>query len=126
MDDNATSSHSTRVQTPLLNNFVDGAFDYRGRPVLRSKSSLWRSAYFIVVPLTRSITKKPSGITMFQRIGIGILITIALMVVSPLVETKRLKIAREYGSLDDPESVIPMKIWWLLPQYLFAGASNGG
>ncbi|KAI3737285.1 hypothetical protein L2E82_27282 [Cichorium intybus] len=78
----------------------------------------------ILVPLTRSITKKPSGITMLQRIGIGILISIAVMVVSALVETKRLKIAREYGSLDDPESVIPMKIWWLLPQYVLAGASE--
>ncbi|KAI3512940.1 hypothetical protein L1887_20263 [Cichorium endivia] len=76
----------------------------------------------ILVPLTRSFTKKPSGITMLQRIGIGILISIAVMVVSALVETKRLKIAHEFG--DDPESVIPMKIWWLLPQYVLAGASE--
>ncbi|KAL4559686.1 hypothetical protein LXL04_031829 [Taraxacum kok-saghyz] len=48
INDNATSSYSTGVETRLLNNFVDGAVEYKGRPVLRSKSGLWRSAYFII------------------------------------------------------------------------------
>ncbi|XP_023764981.1 uncharacterized protein LOC111913513 [Lactuca sativa] len=48
MDDNATTSYSTGVHTPLLNNFVDGAVDYRGRPAVSSKSGLWRSAYFVI------------------------------------------------------------------------------
>lgn len=78
----------------------------------------------ILVPFTRSITKKPSGITMLQRIGIGILISIVSMVVAAVVETKRLETAREYGLLDDPNATIPMKIWWLLPQYLLAGAGD--
>ncbi|KAL7618715.1 hypothetical protein Lser_V15G00987 [Lactuca serriola] len=78
----------------------------------------------ILVPFTRSITKKPSGITMLQRIGIGILISIVSMVVAAVVETKRLETAREYGLVDDPNATIPMKIWWLLPQYLLAGAGD--
>ncbi|XP_071742581.1 protein NRT1/ PTR FAMILY 5.10-like isoform X2 [Rutidosis leptorrhynchoides] len=78
----------------------------------------------ILVPLARTITKKPSGITMLQRIGTGIFISIILMVVSALVETKRLKTAREYGLLDDPVATVPIKIWWLLPQYVLAGASE--
>ncbi|KAL9996846.1 putative proton-dependent oligopeptide transporter family, MFS transporter superfamily [Helianthus debilis subsp. tardiflorus] len=78
----------------------------------------------ILVPFTRAITKKPSGITMLQRIGIGILISIVSMGVAAIVETKRLKVAREYGILDDPDAMIPMKIWWLLPQYLLVGASD--
>ncbi|KAL4559691.1 hypothetical protein LXL04_031834 [Taraxacum kok-saghyz] len=78
----------------------------------------------ILVPLTRSITRKPSGITMLQRIGIGILISIVSMVVAAIIETKRLSTAREYGLLDDPNAIIPMKIWWLLPQYLLAGAGD--
>ncbi|KAJ0782895.1 putative proton-dependent oligopeptide transporter family, MFS transporter superfamily [Helianthus annuus] len=45
------------------------------------------------------------------------------MVVAAIVETKRLNIARKYGLLDDPNAMIPMKIWWLLPQCLLAGAS---
>ncbi|KAI3763110.1 hypothetical protein L1987_53560 [Smallanthus sonchifolius] len=46
------------------------------------------------------------------------------MIVAAIVETKRLKIAHEYGLLDDPNAMIPMKIWWLLPQYLLAGAGD--
>ncbi|KAJ0950735.1 putative proton-dependent oligopeptide transporter family, MFS transporter superfamily [Helianthus annuus] len=78
----------------------------------------------ILVPLTRAITNKPSGITMLQRIGTGIFISTISMVVAAIVETKRLKVAREYGLLDDPNAIIPMKIWWLLPQYLLAGAGD--
>ncbi|MFS7910638.1 putative proton-dependent oligopeptide transporter family, MFS transporter superfamily [Helianthus anomalus] len=78
----------------------------------------------ILVPLTRAITNKPSGITMLQRIGTGIFISTISMGVAAIVETKRLKVAREYELLDDPNAMIPMKIWWLLPQYLLTGAGD--
>ncbi|KAL8261075.1 hypothetical protein R6Q59_025124 [Mikania micrantha] len=78
----------------------------------------------ILVPVSRSVTNKPFGITMLQRIGTGLFISIALMVISALIESKRLKTAKEYGLQDDPETMIPMKIWWLLPQYLLAGAAD--
>ncbi|KAJ0611278.1 putative proton-dependent oligopeptide transporter family, MFS transporter superfamily [Helianthus annuus] len=48
MDGTSTSSDCPGIESPLLNNFVGGAVvDYKGRPVLRSKSGSWRSAYFI-------------------------------------------------------------------------------
>lgn len=78
----------------------------------------------ILVPLTRAITRKPFGITMLQRVGTGIFISVVLMVVSALVETKRLKIAYEYGLVDDSGAMVPMKVWWLLPQCILAGASE--
>ncbi|KAI7756184.1 hypothetical protein M8C21_032390, partial [Ambrosia artemisiifolia] len=78
----------------------------------------------ILVPLTRAITNIHSGITKLQRIGTGIFISTVSMVVAAIVETKRLEVAREYGLLDDPNAMIPMKIWWLLPQYLLAGAGD--
>ncbi|CAH1454331.1 unnamed protein product [Lactuca virosa] len=78
----------------------------------------------ILVPLARSITRKPSGITMLQRIGTGIFISILSMIVSAVVEIKRLKTAEEYGLLDNPSATVPMKIWWLLPQYLLTGAAD--
>ncbi|XP_035843852.1 protein NRT1/ PTR FAMILY 5.10-like [Helianthus annuus] len=61
---------------------------------------------------------------MLQRIGIGLFISIVSMVVAAIVETKRLNIARKYGLLDDPNAMIPMKIWWLLPQCVLAGAGD--
>ncbi|KAI3688962.1 hypothetical protein L2E82_46908 [Cichorium intybus] len=78
----------------------------------------------ILVPLARSVTRKPSGITMLQRIGTGIFISILSMIVSAVIEIKRLKTAEEYGLLDNPSATVPMKIWWLLPQYLLTGAAD--
>lgn len=78
----------------------------------------------IMVPIVRSFTKKPSGLTMLQRIGTGIFISIISMSVSALVEIKRLQTAEKYGLVDDPNATIPMKVWWLLPQYLLTGVAD--
>ncbi|KAI7756188.1 hypothetical protein M8C21_032394, partial [Ambrosia artemisiifolia] len=78
----------------------------------------------VLVPVTRTVTNISSGITMLQRIGTGIFISTVSMVVAAVVESKRLKTACEYGLVDDPSATIPMKIWWLLPQYLLAGGSE--
>ncbi|KAL4294457.1 hypothetical protein AHAS_Ahas18G0230000 [Arachis hypogaea] len=46
------------------------------------------------------------------------------MVVSALVETKRIGVARDHGLIDDPKAVIPMSVWWMLPQYMITGVSD--
>ncbi|KAM3685142.1 hypothetical protein ACB098_11G098800 [Castanea mollissima] len=78
----------------------------------------------IFVPIARGITTKPFGITMLQRIGTGMLLSIICMVVAALVEIKRLKTAKEYGLVDMPEVTIPMSVWWLLPQYVLSGIAD--
>nr|XP_043635862.1 protein NRT1/ PTR FAMILY 5.10-like [Erigeron canadensis] len=78
----------------------------------------------IFVPLTRAITRKTYGITMLQRMGIGMFIVIVSILIAAIVETKRLNTAREYRLVDDPGAMVPMKIWWLLPQYLLFGAGH--
>ncbi|KAI5342207.1 hypothetical protein L3X38_010082 [Prunus dulcis] len=45
------------------------------------------------------------------------------MVVSAQVEAKRLNVAKNYNLIDKPKAKIPMKVWWLLPQYLICGVS---
>ncbi|KAG2322432.1 hypothetical protein Bca4012_056816 [Brassica carinata] len=71
----------------------------------------------LVVPITRSFTQIPSGITMLQRIGIGIFLSVVDMVVAALVETKRLQAARD-------DLTTPMSVWWLVPQYVIYGVAD--
>lgn len=78
----------------------------------------------IIVPIARTFTGKPSGITMLQRIGAGILFSVISMVIAAFVEMKRLKVARDHGLIDMPDVTIPMSIWWLIPQYVLFGVSD--
>lgn len=78
----------------------------------------------LFVPMARAITGKPSGITMLQRIGTGITISVFTVVFAALVETKRLKIAQESGVVDESNATVPMSIWWLIPQYMLFGISE--
>ncbi|KAK7838338.1 protein NRT1/ PTR FAMILY 5.10 [Quercus suber] len=78
----------------------------------------------IFVPIARAFTRNPSGITMLQRIGIGMLFSAICVVVAALVEMKRLKIAEEYELVDMPNVTIPMSAWWLLPQYVLSGIAD--
>ncbi|WJX49544.1 hypothetical protein P8452_35966 [Trifolium repens] len=78
----------------------------------------------IFVPVARAITGNPSGITLLQRIGTGIFISIFIVVFAAFVEMKRLKTAQEYGLVDDPNAIVPMSIWWLIPQYFLFGVSE--
>ncbi|XP_034921630.1 protein NRT1/ PTR FAMILY 5.4 [Populus alba] len=78
----------------------------------------------IFVPAARKLTGHRSGITMLQRIGIGLFLSIVEMVVAAQVEAKRVGLAREHGLMDTPKATIPMSVWWILPQYMISGISD--
>ncbi|RWR81096.1 protein NRT1/ PTR FAMILY 5.10-like protein isoform X2 [Cinnamomum micranthum f. kanehirae] len=75
----------------------------------------------VLVPATRSITGLPSGITVLQRIGIGMFLSVVTMVVAAVVEAQRLTVARDAGLMDKPAATVPMSVWWLIPQYALFG-----
>lgn len=78
----------------------------------------------LLVPFTRRLSGHPSGITILQRIGTGLALSVITMAVAALVESKRLRVARSHELLDSPKSVVPMAVWWLIPQYVLVGLSD--
>ncbi|XP_010428074.1 PREDICTED: protein NRT1/ PTR FAMILY 5.14 [Camelina sativa] len=78
----------------------------------------------VLVPIARSITKDPCGLTMLRRIGVGMVLSALTMVIAALVESKRLETAKEHGLIDQPQATVPMSIWWLIPQYLLLGLAD--
>lgn len=57
-----------------------------------------------------------------QKIGVGLLISILTMVVGAIVETKRLNVAKSTSSA---VSVLPISAFWLVPEFVLAGAAEG-
>ncbi|GAB2248934.1 hypothetical protein Droror1_Dr00012293 [Drosera rotundifolia] len=73
----------------------------------------------IVVPTLRRITKNDGGITVLQRIGFGMIISIPTLILSGVIEEKRRTSALESGHF-----VSPMSWMWLVPQMAIAGLSD--
>ncbi|XP_058078898.1 protein NRT1/ PTR FAMILY 5.10-like [Magnolia sinica] len=76
-------------------------------------------ASVVVARSLTAVTLVPSALTMLQRIGIGMFLSVISMVVAAFVEMKRLGIVREYVPFDHPNATVPMSFWWLLPQLIY-------
>lgn len=80
---------------------------------------LWLPFYDrILVPYLRKITKHETGITLLQRIGIGMAFSFLSMFVAGLIETKRRASAIAHGK---PDGVAPISVMWLAPQLILMG-----
>uniref|UniRef100_A0A5B7BHD1 Nitrate transporter 1.7 n=1 Tax=Davidia involucrata TaxID=16924 RepID=A0A5B7BHD1_DAVIN len=80
---------------------------------------LWVPFYDrVFVPTLRRITKHEGGITLLQRIGIGIVFSILSMVVAGLIERMRRDSAVSHAS---PDGVAPISVMWLAPQLILMG-----
>lgn len=80
---------------------------------------LWVPFYDqVCVPALRKITKHEGGITLLQRIGIGMVFSIIAMIVAGLVEKVRRDVA---NSNPNPLGIAPMSVMWLFPQLILMG-----
>ncbi|KAM6565621.1 hypothetical protein CsatA_024749 [Cannabis sativa] len=75
------------------------------------------------VKIIQKWTKNPRGITLLQRMGIGMIFHIILMSTASLIERHRLSVAREYGVVENGGQV-PLSIFILLPQFVLMGIAD--
>ncbi|GAY33759.1 hypothetical protein CUMW_284380, partial [Citrus unshiu] len=76
-----------------------------------------------MVPFLRRYTKNPRGITLLQRMGIGLVLHVVIMLTACFVERKRLHVARTEGALGK-EDTVPLTIFILLPQFALMGVAD--
>ncbi|GLJ37739.1 hypothetical protein SUGI_0766780 [Cryptomeria japonica] len=75
----------------------------------------------ILVKLFRKFTGNPRGITILQRMGIGLVMDVILMAVAAITEQQRIKIVKEHGLEGHPKAVAPLTVFILLPQFILMG-----
>jgi peptide/histidine transporter 3/4 len=72
------------------------------------------------VPFVRGMTGDIRGLTLLQRIGVGQVLSSLSIAVAAGVEMRRLRVAQQHDVLDSAQ-LVPMSIFWLLPQYVLTG-----
>lgn len=78
----------------------------------------------LVIPIARRLTSNPKGLTCLQRMGVGFGINILATIVSALIEMKRKSAAADHNLLDKPTVIIPISVFWLVPQYCLHGLAE--
>ncbi|CAL5202983.1 unnamed protein product [Lathyrus oleraceus] len=77
----------------------------------------------LFVPFMRQRTGHPRGITLLQRLGIGFSIQIIAIAIAYAVEVRRIHVIKANHILG-PKDIVPMSIFWLLPQYVLIGIAD--
>ncbi|CAA2950964.1 NRT1 PTR FAMILY [Olea europaea subsp. europaea] len=72
------------------------------------------------IPLVRVLTRNEKGISVTQRMGIGMFLSVIAMVIAAVTERKRLQIGKETPN----SKSVSFSIFWLLPQYILLGISD--
>ncbi|TVT99287.1 hypothetical protein EJB05_55362 [Eragrostis curvula] len=78
----------------------------------------------MIIPFINLITGRSDGITVLQRIGVGMVLSIVAMVIAALVESWRISVAAATGGEGGGGGAAQLSIFWLLPQYVLLGVSD--
>ncbi|KAA8527796.1 hypothetical protein F0562_035335 [Nyssa sinensis] len=75
------------------------------------------------VKIMKRWTKNPRGITLLQRMGIGMVLHVIIMTIASFIERYRLRVAKDHGVVENGNQV-PLTIFILLPQFLLMGTAD--
>ncbi|KAE8767377.1 Nitrate/chlorate transporter [Hordeum vulgare] len=75
----------------------------------------------VFIPLCRNLTGRP-GFTNLEKIGIGLVLSIAGMVAAAVTEKKRLTVASTATTMNG--TALPITVFMLIPQFLLVGAGE--
>uniref|UniRef100_A0A0D6QZH3 Major facilitator superfamily (MFS) profile domain-containing protein n=1 Tax=Araucaria cunninghamii TaxID=56994 RepID=A0A0D6QZH3_ARACU len=78
----------------------------------------------LLMPVARRFTGRGRGISFLQRMGVGFFISVLATLVAGFVEVKRKAAAADAGLLDRPKAMIPVSVFWLVPQYSLHGMAE--
>ncbi|PIN01636.1 hypothetical protein CDL12_25851 [Handroanthus impetiginosus] len=78
----------------------------------------------VFVPVARKITGVERGISFLTRMGIGFAISLLATFAAGFIEIRRKHAAAVHGLIDDPHSIIPISVLWLMPQYSLHGIAE--
>lgn len=78
----------------------------------------------IFIPIVRKFTGLDRGISFLHRMGIGFVISIFATLVAGFIEVKRKHVALAHGLIDTPHTIIPISVFWLVPQYSLHGIAE--
>nr|ADQ43189.1 oligopeptide transport protein [Schrenkiella parvula] len=77
----------------------------------------------LIVPFVRRFTGLAKGFTDLQRMGIGLFVSVVSLAVAAIVETTRLRLARDLDLMESGDTV-PLTIFWQIPQYFLMGTAG--
>ncbi|KAH9309421.1 hypothetical protein KI387_037332 [Taxus chinensis] len=78
----------------------------------------------VLVKLFRRFTGNSRGITILQRMGIGLVIHVIIMVVAAIIEEQRIRVVKAHGLEGDGKAVAPLTVFILLPQLILMGVAD--
>lgn len=89
--------------------------------------TIWIPIYDrIIVPRLQRLTKKEGGLTILQRMGIGMVLAIVTMLLSGIIEERRRTLALTRPLGEDPRrgAISSLSGLWLIPQLTLIGLSE--
>ncbi|CAL5066657.1 unnamed protein product [Urochloa decumbens] len=91
--------------------------------------TIWIPIYDrVMLPYLRRLTGREEGITLLQRMGVGMVLSVAAMLIAGTAEQRRRELAElnaaARGESMDASRVSPMSAFWLVPQLAALGLSE--